>query len=279
MVQFARPYRAILLWFLVLVVIDAVIGVINPLIFRSIIDNGHPRAQQVPDHRAGPGGGGAGHRRHRPVPRASAGSRPRSVKGSSSTCGPRSSSTSRRCPSPSSPGPRPAPSSVRLNNDVIGAQQAFTDTLSSVVSNVISVTLVLIVMFALSWQITLISLVILPGLRPAGQRVGRRLSIITRESYGTQRPDEQHHDRALQRVGRPAGQAVRPARPRSGTSSSRRPGGCATSGSPRPCTPASSSPPSPSPRRWPPPSSTAGAASRSSTAPCSSARWWPWPRT
>src|ERR1019366_354403 len=72
----------------------------------------------------------------------------------------------------------------RLNNDVIGAQQAFTDTLSSVVSNLISVTLVLIVMFALSWQITLISLVILPIFVVPAKRVGRRLSAITRESYG-----------------------------------------------------------------------------------------------
>ena len=71
----------------------------------------------------------------------------------------------------------------RLNNDVIGAQQAFTDTLSSVVSNLISVTLVLIVMFALSWQITLISLVILPVFVLPAKRVGRRLSLITRESY------------------------------------------------------------------------------------------------
>ena len=40
MVQFARPYRRILAWFLVLVVIEAVVGVINPLLFASIIDNG-----------------------------------------------------------------------------------------------------------------------------------------------------------------------------------------------------------------------------------------------
>ena len=100
----------------------------------------------------------------------------------------------------------------RLNNDVIGAQQAFTDTLSSVVSNLISVTLVLIVMFLLSWQITLISLVILPIFVIPAKRVGRRLSVITRESYAHQRRDEQHHERALQRVRRPAGQAVRPAR-------------------------------------------------------------------
>ena len=72
----------------------------------------------------------------------------------------------------------------RLNNDVLGAQQAFTDTLSSVVSNLISVTLVLVVMFLLSWQITLISLVILPIFVLPAKRVGRRLSVITRESYG-----------------------------------------------------------------------------------------------
>ena len=40
MMRFARPYRRILIWFLVLVVVDAVIGVINPLLFRSIINNG-----------------------------------------------------------------------------------------------------------------------------------------------------------------------------------------------------------------------------------------------
>ena len=40
MVQFARPYRRILAWFLVLVVVEAVVGVINPLLFASIIDNG-----------------------------------------------------------------------------------------------------------------------------------------------------------------------------------------------------------------------------------------------
>ena len=45
----------------------------------------------------------------------------------------------------------------RLNNDVIGAQQAFTDTLSERRRNLISVTLVLVVMFVLSWQITLIA--------------------------------------------------------------------------------------------------------------------------
>ena len=72
----------------------------------------------------------------------------------------------------------------RLNNDVLGAQQAFTDTLSSVVSNLVSVALVLVAMFFLSWQITLVSLIILPVFVVPARRVGRRLSSITRESYG-----------------------------------------------------------------------------------------------
>src|SRR2546427_9019739 len=50
----------------------------------------------------------------------------------------------------------------RLNNDVIGAQQAFTSVLSNVVSNVISLVLVAGTMFYLSWQITILSLLLLP---------------------------------------------------------------------------------------------------------------------
>src|SRR5580658_7530709 len=50
----------------------------------------------------------------------------------------------------------------RLNNDVIGAQQAFTDLLSNVVGNLITVVIVLVFMFILSWQITLLALVLLP---------------------------------------------------------------------------------------------------------------------
>src|SRR6266545_1680888 len=51
----------------------------------------------------------------------------------------------------------------RLNSDVIGAQQAITTTLSSVVSNVISLILVLIAMFSLSWLVTVITLVMIPA--------------------------------------------------------------------------------------------------------------------
>jgi ATP-binding cassette, subfamily B, bacterial len=71
----------------------------------------------------------------------------------------------------------------RLNNDVIGAQQAFTSTLSGVVSNVIQLVLTAGVMFTLSWPITVLSLVMLPLFVLPARRVGRRLALITRESY------------------------------------------------------------------------------------------------
>jgi ATP-binding cassette subfamily B protein len=72
----------------------------------------------------------------------------------------------------------------RLNNDVIGAQQAFTSTLSGVVSNVIGLVLTAGVMFSLSWQITLLSVVMVPLFVLPARRIGKRLQEITRESYG-----------------------------------------------------------------------------------------------
>ncbi|MDT4922393.1 MAG: ATP-binding cassette, subfamily bacterial [Pseudonocardiales bacterium] len=71
----------------------------------------------------------------------------------------------------------------RLNNDVLGAQQAFTSTLSGLVSNSVGLVLTAAVMFTLSWQITLISLVMLPVFVIPARRIGARLQTITRESY------------------------------------------------------------------------------------------------
>jgi ATP-binding cassette, subfamily B, bacterial len=71
----------------------------------------------------------------------------------------------------------------RLNNDVVGAQRAFTSTLSGVVSNVIQLVLTAAVMFSLSWQITTLSLLMLPLFIIPARRVGKRLADITRESY------------------------------------------------------------------------------------------------
>jgi len=72
----------------------------------------------------------------------------------------------------------------RLNSDVLGAQQAFTSTLSGVVSNVVSLVFTAAVMFTLSWQITALALVLLPVFVIPARRVGNQLQAITRESYG-----------------------------------------------------------------------------------------------
>jgi ATP-binding cassette subfamily B protein len=70
----------------------------------------------------------------------------------------------------------------RLNTDVIGAQQAFTSTLSGVVSNLISLVLVTVAMLSISWQITLASLLMVPAFLWPARRVGRHLQQLTRES-------------------------------------------------------------------------------------------------
>ena len=183
MFQFARPYRKILAVFLVLVIVDAVIGVVNPLLFRSIIDKG------IPEHDKSL------------IIGLAAVAAVLALLDTGLTIGIRWVSAKvgeglifdmraqvfehiQKMPIAFFTRTQTGALISRLNNDVIGAQQAFTDTLSSVVSNLISVTLVLIVMFFLSWQITIISLIILPIFVLPAKRIGRRLSVITRESYG-----------------------------------------------------------------------------------------------
>lgn len=69
----------------------------------------------------------------------------------------------------------------RLNSDVIGAQQAFTSTLGGVVGNLITVTIVLVTMFLLSWQVTLLSLVLVPLFLLPARWMGRRLQGLTKQ--------------------------------------------------------------------------------------------------
>jgi ABC-type multidrug transport system fused ATPase/permease subunit len=70
----------------------------------------------------------------------------------------------------------------RLNNDVIGAQRAFSDTLSGVVSNLVMLVLTLVVMVGISWQITLLALVLLPLFVLPARRMGTRLARLEREA-------------------------------------------------------------------------------------------------
>ena len=71
----------------------------------------------------------------------------------------------------------------RINSDVMGAQQAFTGTLSGVVSNVVSLVLVVTAMLILSWQITIVSLLLLPLFLLPTKWVGKRIQALTREAF------------------------------------------------------------------------------------------------
>jgi ATP-binding cassette subfamily B protein len=182
MFRFARPYRRILTLFLVVVVVEAVVGIINPLLFRDIINNGIIRHNKdlIIDLALVAGGVALVDTALTIVIRWVS-----AKVGEGLIYDMRSQVFAHIQRMPISFFTRTQTGALvsRLNNDVIGAQQAFTDTLSSIVSNLISVALVLVVMFFLSWKITIISLIILPIFVVPAKRVGRRLSVITRESY------------------------------------------------------------------------------------------------
>lgn len=70
----------------------------------------------------------------------------------------------------------------RLGNDVIGAQRAFSDTLSGIVTNVVTLTLTLVVMLRISWQITLLALVLVPLFVVPARRIGTRMADLSRRA-------------------------------------------------------------------------------------------------
>jgi ATP-binding cassette subfamily B protein len=181
-IRFAAPYKKQLVWFLLLIVLDAVIGAVNPLIFRAIIDKG------ITHHRVGLTEILAGVVALLAVVQAaeSLGSRWFSARiGEGLIYDMRSQVFEhiQRMPIAFFTRTQTGALISRLNNDVLGAQQAFTGTLSNVVSNVISVAIVLGAMFFLSWQITLLALVLLPLFIVPARLMSGRLQRITRESY------------------------------------------------------------------------------------------------
>jgi ATP-binding cassette subfamily B protein len=180
--RFAAPYRRMLVVFLALIVVDAVIGAANPLIYRAIIDNGIAR------HRSGL------------IVDLALLVGLLALADAALTLGQRWVSARigeglifdmrakvfahiQRMPIAFFTRTQTGSLVSRLNNDVLGAQQAFTDTFNSVVSNVIGVTITLAAMFYLSWPITLVALALLPIFLVPARWVGRRLADITRESY------------------------------------------------------------------------------------------------
>ena len=179
---FAKPYRRAIAIFLVLIVIDAVAGAATPLVYRSIIDQG------IEQGNTGLVVALAGLVAALAILSAAIGLGQRWY---SSQIGEGLINDLRtqvfdhvqRMPIGFFSRAQTGALVSRLNNDVQGAQQAFTSTLSNVVGNLVGVVATLTAMFVLSWQITLLALVLLPLFVLPTRWVGSRLADITRERY------------------------------------------------------------------------------------------------
>ena len=182
MLTFAVPYRKILAIFIPVVVLDAIIAAVNPLILRALIDNGILKkdadlviwlAILVAGLALVDGALALTERRisayigeyliydmrskvFRHIQRMPLAFFTRTQTGALVS---------------------------RLNNDVIGAQQAFTDLLSNVVGNFVTVVIVVAAMFFLSWQITLAALLLVPLFLIPSRFVGQRIGSLTKEGY------------------------------------------------------------------------------------------------
>ncbi len=182
MLSYAAPYRRVLIVFLIVVVLESVVVAVNPLVLRAIIDNGIPNKNEqlivglailaavlaltdaglsLVDRRISAviGEGLIFDMRakvFRHIQRMPVAFFTRTQTGALVS---------------------------RLNNDVIGAQQAFTDLLSNVVGNLVMVFIVIGIMAVLSWQITLVALLLLPIFLIPARIVGQRVGSLTKEGY------------------------------------------------------------------------------------------------
>jgi ATP-binding cassette, subfamily B, bacterial len=182
MLAFAAPYRSLLVLFLFVVVLDAAVGVVNPLIYRDIINNGilkgnAPLIIRLALLVAGFGLLDAMFGLTQSYLSAKIGAR---IVLSLRT---KLFEHIQQMPLAFFTRAQTGALVSRLNNDVSGARTAFTDILSNVVGNIITVVLILGAMFALSWRITLAGLVLIPLFVLPARFWGRKLQAITRESY------------------------------------------------------------------------------------------------
>ncbi len=180
--RFASPYAGMLVLFLAVVGLDAAIGVVTPLLYRDLINKGVLRGDAhlvivLALLAALLYGVDAGFRLMQSYLAASIGSR--------IVLSMRTALFDHIQQMPLAFFTRTQTGALvsRLNGDVAGAQSAFTDVLSTVIGNIITVALVLGAMFFLSWQITLVSLVLIPLFVLPARFMGRKLQAITRESY------------------------------------------------------------------------------------------------
>lgn len=179
---FARPYRRWLAAFLALISVDAAAGAVTPLLFRRIIDVGiaEDRTDVVVSLALVAAGlavlsGGLGVAQRWFSARI----------GEGLIVDLRTAVFDhvQRMPLAFFSRTRTGALVQRLNGDVLGAQQAFTSTLSNVFSNLLTVVFVLAAMLSMSWQLTLLALTLLPAFVLPARWVGKRLAAITRQSY------------------------------------------------------------------------------------------------
>jgi ATP-binding cassette subfamily B protein len=169
-VGLCRPYRSALRWFLLCVVVSAVVGAVPPLILRALLDTAVPEASAVG----------------------------LAITASALSLAQRWYSARigegliydlrialfdhvQRLPLSFFTRTQTGALMSRLNNDVIGAQQAVTNTLGAVVSNVITLVVTLSFMLALDWRLTILTLLVLPFFILPARRLGRRIVAATRE--------------------------------------------------------------------------------------------------
>ena len=182
MLTFAVPYKKILAVFIPVVILDAIIVAVNPLILRALIDNGILKKDKdlvielailVAVLALGDAGLALTERRIS------------AYIGESLIYDMRSKVFRhiQRMPLAFFTRTQTGALVSRLNNDVIGAQQAFTDLLSNVVGNLVTVVIVVAAMFFLSWQITLAALILVPLFLVPSRYVGRRIGSLTKEGY------------------------------------------------------------------------------------------------
>jgi ATP-binding cassette, subfamily B, bacterial len=182
MMRFAAPYSGLLALFLFVVIVDAAVGIANPLIYRSIINNGILKGNSALIIRLAVLVGILG------VFDSALGlaqSYLSALVGARIVLSLRTRLFEHIQQMPLAFFTRAQTGALvsRLNTDVGGAQSAFTDILSNVVGNIVTVALVLGAMFVLSWQITLASLILIPLFLFPARFWGRKLQEITRESY------------------------------------------------------------------------------------------------
>jgi ATP-binding cassette subfamily B protein len=179
---FAAPYARLLVIFLLVVVVDATIGIANPIIYRDIINNGILKGNSHLIIQLALLLGVLG------IFDAALGLTQSYLSakiGSRIVLSLRTKLFEHVQQMPLAFFTRTQTGSLvsRLNSDVSGAQSAFTDILSNVVGNMITVAAILVAMFVLSWQITLLALVLLPLFIFPARFWGHKLQAITRESY------------------------------------------------------------------------------------------------